>query len=123
MNTVTGWRYWLEALDTAYFRTGFRAMLQKRGGWLSLLFVGEMLTATAMSFFEHEIERAVVLAIFVPLIISSGGNSGSQASTLIEAPWRWARLQRMTGGESSGARSCLASRWARCWQDWGPFAC
>lgn len=73
----------LEALDTAYFRTGFRAMLQKRGGWLALLFVGEMLTATAMSFFEHEIEQAVVLAIFVPLIISSGGNSGSQASTLV----------------------------------------
>ena len=73
----------LEALDTPYFQTGFRAMFQKRGGWLSLLFVGEMLTATAMSFFETEIAKAVVLAIFVPLIISSGGNSGSQASTLV----------------------------------------
>ena len=73
----------VEALDAAYFLTDFRTMFQKRGGWLSLLFVGEMLTATAMSFFEHEIEKAVVLAIFVPLIISSGGNSGSQASTLV----------------------------------------
>ncbi|MFA7249483.1 MAG: magnesium transporter [Dehalococcoidia bacterium] len=73
----------VEALDTPYFQTGFRAMLQKRGGWLSLLFVGEMFTATAMGFFEAEIEKAVILAIFVPLIISSGGNSGSQASTLV----------------------------------------
>jgi len=58
-------------------------MIQKRGGWLSALFLGEMLTATAMSFFEGEIARAVVLALFVPLIISSGGNSGSQAASLI----------------------------------------
>lgn len=56
---------------------------KKRAGWLVILFVGEMLTATAMSYFEHEIEKAVVLALFVPLIISSGGNSGSQAATLI----------------------------------------
>ena len=58
-------------------------MLKKRAGWLSVLFVGEMLTATAMGRFEDEIARAVVLALFVPLIISSGGNSGSQASTLV----------------------------------------
>jgi len=58
-------------------------MIRKRGGWLSALFLGEMLTATAMSFFEGEIARAVVLALFVPLIISSGGNSGSQAASLI----------------------------------------
>lgn len=73
----------LEALDTPYFQTGFLSMMRKRGGWLSMLFVGEMFTATAMGFFEHEIEKAVILAVFVPLIISSGGNSGSQASTLI----------------------------------------
>ncbi len=73
----------LEALDTPYFQTDFRSMIRKRGGWLSILFVGEMFTATAMSFFEAEIEKAVILAIFVPLIISSGGNSGSQASTLV----------------------------------------
>src|SRR6267378_1387284 len=58
-------------------------MVRKRAGWLSALFLGEMLTATAMAFFEEEIARAVVLALFVPLIISSGGNSGSQASTLV----------------------------------------
>jgi magnesium transporter len=58
-------------------------MIRKRAGWLTALFLGEMLTATAMSAFEAEIARAVVLALFVPLIISSGGNSGSQASTLV----------------------------------------
>ena len=58
-------------------------MMQKRAGWLTALFLGEMLTATAMGYFEDEIEKAVVLALFVPLIISSGGNSGSQASTLV----------------------------------------
>ena len=59
------------------------AMVRKRAGWLSALFLGEMLTATAMGYFEDEIARAVVLALFIPLIISSGGNSGSQATTLI----------------------------------------
>jgi magnesium transporter len=58
-------------------------MMKKRGGWLSVLFLGEMLTATAMGYFQGEIEKAAVLAMFVPLIISSGGNSGSQASTLV----------------------------------------
>lgn len=72
-----------ETLDAPYLDVTFREMLRKRGGWLSVLFVGEMLTATAMGYFEHEIAKAVVLAMFVPLIISSGGNSGSQAATLI----------------------------------------
>jgi magnesium transporter len=58
-------------------------MVQKRAGWLGLLFLGEMLTANAMARFEDEIAQAVVLALFVPLMISSGGNSGSQASTLV----------------------------------------
>jgi magnesium transporter len=58
-------------------------MIKKRAGWLVILFLGEMLTAMAMGFFEGEIEKAVVLALFVPLIISSGGNSGSQATTLV----------------------------------------
>jgi magnesium transporter len=58
-------------------------MVKKRGGWLAALFLGEMLTATAMGFFEKQIARAVVLALFIPLIISSGGNSGSQATTLV----------------------------------------
>jgi magnesium transporter len=73
----------MQALDVPYLEAGFWTMVRKRAGWLSILFVGEMLTATAMGFFEHEIARAVVLAMFVPLIISSGGNSGSQASTLV----------------------------------------
>jgi magnesium transporter len=72
-----------EALDAPYTQVGLWSMIRKRGGWLSALFLGEMLTATAMSFFEGEIARAVVLALFVPLIISSGGNSGSQAASLI----------------------------------------
>jgi magnesium transporter len=73
----------MEALDAPYLSIGFGAMLRKRAGWLSVLFVSEMLTASAMAVFEKEIARAVVLALFVPLIISSGGNSGSQASTLV----------------------------------------
>jgi magnesium transporter len=58
-------------------------MVKKRAGWLAILFVGEMFTATAMGFFEDEISKAVVLALFLPLIISSGGNSGSQATSLV----------------------------------------
>jgi len=72
-----------EALDEPYMQIGLRPMIRKRAGWLIILFLSEMLTATAMGFFEAEIQRAVVLALFVPLIISSGGNSGSQASTLV----------------------------------------
>ena len=72
-----------EALDEPYMEIAFTSMIKKRAGWLTALFLGEMLTATAMGFFETEISRAVVLALFVPLIISSGGNSGSQASTLV----------------------------------------
>jgi magnesium transporter len=73
----------MEALDGPYFATRFGNMIRKRAGWLAALFLGEMLTATAMGFFEQEIARAVVLALFIPLIISSGGNSGSQAATLL----------------------------------------
>ncbi|WP_438009035.1 magnesium transporter [Sorangium sp. So ce321] len=73
----------MEALDTPYMQTSMLAMVKKRAGWLSALFLGEMLTASAMGHYEEEIARAVVLALFVPLIISSGGNSGSQATTLI----------------------------------------
>lgn len=72
-----------QALDEPYLHVGFARMVQKRGMWLAVLFVGEMLTATAMAFFEQEIARAVVLALFIPLIISSGGNAGSQATTLV----------------------------------------
>jgi magnesium transporter len=58
-------------------------MIRKRAGWLTALFLGEMLTATAMGFFELQLKKAIVLTLFIPLIISSGGNSGSQASTLV----------------------------------------
>jgi magnesium transporter len=72
-----------EALDEPYMRISFSRMIRKRAGWLAALFLGETLTATAMGTFEQEIQKAVILAVFVPLIISSGGNSGSQASTLV----------------------------------------
>ncbi len=80
-----------EALDEPYLEMPIMKLFKKRVVWLAVLFVGEMLTATAMGFFEDEIAKAVVLALFVPLIISSGGNSGSQASTLI--------IQAMAVGE------------------------
>lgn len=72
-----------EALDEPYMEIGLPSMVRKRATWLVILFLSEMLTATAMGSFENEIAKAVVLSIFVPLVISSGGNSGSQASTLI----------------------------------------
>ncbi len=72
-----------EALDEPYLDMPLFRLLKKRVGWLVILFVGEMLTASVMNYFEDEIAKAVVLALFIPLIISSGGNSGSQASTLI----------------------------------------
>jgi len=92
----------LEALDIPYMQTGFLPMLRKRAGWLALLFVGEMLTTNAMARYEDEIARALVLAIFIPLIISSGGNSGSQAATLVTRalalgevrPRNWWRIAR-----------------------------
>jgi len=97
-----------EAFDEPYLSIGISNMIRKRGGWLAALFLGEMLTATAMGYFETEIARAVVLALFVPLIISSGGNSGSQATTLVIRVmalgdvsgldwWRVARRELMTG--------------------------
>ena len=97
-----------EALSAPYLRVGFREMVGKRARWLAFLFVGEMFTAFAMANFEDEIARAVVLAVFVPLIISSGGNSGSQASTLVVRAlalgelqladwWRVMRREVLTG--------------------------
>jgi magnesium transporter len=73
----------VEALDAPYMDIGFLQMIQKRAGWLCALFLGEMLTASAMQHFESELEKAVVLTLFIPLIMSSGGNSGSQATSLI----------------------------------------
>lgn len=103
----------MEALEDSYLRTPFGELLRKRAGWLALLFLGEMLTASAMAHFEDEIARAVILAVFIPLIISSGGNSGSQATTLViralaldEIKLRdWVRVARreLTMGLSLGA--------------------
>lgn len=73
----------MEALEEPYIETPLFSMVRKRAIWLVVLFLGEMLTATAMGHYEHEIAKAAVLTFFIPLIISSGGNSGSQASTLI----------------------------------------
>ncbi len=103
----------MQALDQPYLQTGLLEMMRKRAGWLSVLFIGEMLTASAMGFFENEIASAVVLALFVPLIISSGGNAGSQAATSSSAPWRWAKCASPTPCASSAASSPPASCSAR----------
>lgn len=98
----------MEALDHPYLQTGVLAMVQKRAGWLAALFLGEMLTTGVMARYEHAVASAVVLAVFVPLIISSGGNSGSQATTLVIRAmalgevrlrdwWRVARREVATG--------------------------
>jgi len=73
----------MEATEETYLQIGMREMIRKRGGWLCLLFLSEMLTASAMQHFEGELEKAIVLTLFIPLIMSSGGNSGSQATSLL----------------------------------------
>ena len=98
----------VQTLEEPYLQVPLLRMIRKRAGWLAALFLGEMLTATAMGQFEAEIARAVVLALFVPLIISSGGNSGSQATTLVIRAmalgevrirdwWRVIRREMVTG--------------------------
>ncbi|WP_027054192.1 magnesium transporter [Mesorhizobium erdmanii] len=73
----------MEALDEPYMKMSFLSMIKKRGGWLCALFISEMLTANAMQSYEGELEKAIVLTLFIPLIMSSGGNSGSQATSLV----------------------------------------
>lgn len=73
----------MEALDAPYLDVSFPGMIRKRAGWLSVLFIGQLLTTTAMGHYENELAQAIMLAMFIPLIISSGGNCGSQAATLI----------------------------------------
>ena len=73
----------MEALDEPYMNIGFVEMIRKRVGWLSVLFIGSLFTATAIGFFQDELSKADILTVFIPLIISSGGNSGSQATSLI----------------------------------------
>ena len=126
----------MAALDEPYMEISLPRMLRKRAGWLAALFIGEMLTASAMGHFEHEIERAVILALFVPLIISSGGNSGSQATSLIIRAmalgevrlrdwWRVA-IRELPSGICLGAflgiiGYCRILAWqALGWYDYGP---
>ena len=73
----------MAAINEPYMEVGFWQMMKKRGGWLCALFLSEMLTASAMQGYEHELEKAIVLTLFIPLIMSSGGNSGSQATSLL----------------------------------------
>jgi len=73
----------MEATEEAYLQIGLGEMIRKRGGWLCMLFISEMLTASAMQYFQSELEKAIVLTLFIPLIMSSGGNSGSQATSLL----------------------------------------
>ena len=128
----------MAAVDEPYMLIGFRQMIRKRAGWLSALFLGEMLTAAAMGYFQTEISRAVVLALFIPLIISSGGNSGSQATSLVIRAmalqeiglrdwWRVAAREIPTGlvlGAILGAIGFIrVVLWQRIgWYDYGPHA-
>src|SRR6202007_414199 len=73
----------MEALSEPYMEIGFWKMIRARGGWLAVLFLAEMLTAAAMQGYQSELEKAIVLTLFIPLIMSSGGNSGSQATSLL----------------------------------------
>ena len=100
-------------MDEPYAATPFWTLVRKRAGWLLVLFLGEMLTATAMGRFEEEIASAVVLALFVPLIISSGGNSGSQAASLIIRALAVGELRVRGLVARDAARDPLrAGRWA-----------
>ncbi len=125
----------VQALEEPYLEVGFTGMLRKRAPWLAVLFVGEMLTATAMAYFEAEIAQAVVLALFIPLIISSGGNSGSQASTLVIRAmalgevslrdfWRVTRRELATGlalGAILGAVGLVrVAFWGAVFDSYGP---
>ncbi len=127
----------MEAMEEPYLEIAFGRMLRRRGGWLSVLFVGELLTASAMGYFEDELMRAIVLSLFVPLIISSGGNSGSQASTLVvramsldEVRLRdwWRVVQREIGagfalGALLGALGFIrVVLWQAIWPDYGEHA-
>jgi magnesium transporter len=123
-----------EALDEPYMEIAIPSMVRKRATWLVVLFISEMLTATAMGRFEHEIAKAVVLSIFVPLVISSGGNSGSQASTLIIRAmalgevtlkdwWRVMRREILSGLSLGGILGLLGfiriSTWALLFHSYG----
>lgn len=127
----------MEALEAPYLEIGLFQMLKKRAGWLSVLFLGEMLTTTAMGYFEHELARAIVLTLFIPLIVSSGGNSGSQATSLIIRSlavrdvrladwWRVLRRELAAGLALGGLLGAIAflriTLWPKEWTDYGPHS-
>ncbi|WP_062221406.1 magnesium transporter [Aureimonas sp. D3] len=122
----------MEALDEPYPDIGFLTMLKKRAGWLAVLFLSEMLTASAMQHFEDELERAVVLTLFIPLIMSSGGNSGSQATSLIIRAlalgelrlkdwWRVALREAPTGAALGSFLGVIGMARIAIWQEAGIF--
>ncbi|MDR2872507.1 MAG: magnesium transporter [Xanthomonadaceae bacterium] len=127
----------MEALDKPYMQIGFSQMLKKRAGWLSVLFLGEMLTASAMQHYDEELAKTVVLALFIPLIMSSGGNSGSQATSLLIRAlalgelklhdwWRVALRELPTGVTLGAILGALAVIRIVVWQktglyDYGPY--
>ena len=117
-----------EALDEPYTTITFPRLIRKRAGWLVILFLGEMLTATAMQSFEGELERWIVLSLFIPLIISSGGNSGSQASSIIIRAmaigeigfrdwWRVMRKEIMSGFVLGLILGCVGFLRITIWQE------
>ena len=117
----------MEALDAPYLSIGLLSMVKKRAGWLAVLFMGELLTATAMGHFEGELEKALVLSSFLPLIISSGGNSGSQATSLIIRSlavgdvtvrdwWRVLRRELVAGSMLGGVLALLGFSRIWAWQ-------
>jgi magnesium transporter len=121
-----------EALDEPYTTIALSRMVKKRASWLVVLFIGEMLTATAMGFFEDEIARAVVLALFVPLVISSGGNAGSQAATLVIRAlalgefkladwWRIMRRELVVGAALGGILGALGFARIAVWSVFSPI--
>jgi len=125
----------MEALGAPYLQIALVQMIQKRAPWLIILFLSEMLTSTAMAFFQNEIERAIVLTLFLPLILSSGGNSGSQATTLIIRAmaigevtlrdwWYVMRREVMTGfalGSILGTIGVIRiTAWSLIWHSYGP---
>jgi magnesium transporter len=126
-----------EALDAPFLELGPGQMIRKRAGWLSALFIGETLTASAMARFEHQLAQVVLLAVFVPLIISSGGNSGAQASTLVIRSlalgevrlrdwWRVARRELSVGSALGGILAVIGLGRVLLWEQvfgaYGPEA-
>lgn len=122
-----------EALEEPYLQISIPKLIKKRGGWLVLLFLGEMLTASVMQYFQHDLETATVLALFIPLIISSGGNSGSQASTLIIQAmalgeltikdwWKVMRRELISGLILGLILGCIGLLRIVIWQEFGIFS-